>query len=65
MNTFNMDMSGIAQTETYDHDEEIRSACLSQNLACQQIYTAKTALPADLANVNVEAFLCRMYAFQA
>lgn len=47
-----------------DYGDEVMCAGWIPSLACHQQHTEKTALPADLARVDVDAFLRKMYACQ-
>ena len=68
MGTFSMDMSSyeIERSEAIasGYGDEVLYAGWIPSLACHQPRTEKTALPADMARVDVDAFLCKMYACQ-
>jgi len=68
MGTFSIDMSSheIERSEAIasGYSDEVLCAGWIPSLACHQPRTEKAALPADLARVDVEAFLCKMYACQ-
>jgi hypothetical protein len=68
MGTFSMDM-GSYEVERNNaavscYDDEVLCAGWIPSLACYQPHTEKSALPADLARVDVDAFLRKMYACQ-
>jgi len=46
------------------YDEDVLCAGWIPHLACHQPHTDKAALPVELAKVDVDAFLQKMYAYQ-
>ena len=68
MGTFSMDMSSFeiecGDMAAPDYGEEILCAGWVPGLALHQPNPEKTALPTDLAAVDAEAFLRKMYACQ-
>lgn len=68
MGTFSMDMSSYeiecSKTIASNYSDEVLCAGWIPSLACHQPRTEKAALPADLARVDVETFLRKMYACQ-
>ncbi len=68
MGTFSMDMSSYEVERdaaiATDYGDEVLCAGWIPSLACHQPYTKETALPADLARVDVDAFLRKMYRCQ-
>lgn len=68
MGTYSMDMSSY-ETERGEaissgYGDEVLCAGWIPSLACHQPHTEKTALPADMARADVDAFLRKMYACQ-
>jgi hypothetical protein len=66
MGTVSMDMSSyeIERGEASGYGEEVLCAGWVPALALHQPLIEKAALPADLAAVDVDAFLRKMYTFQ-
>ena len=68
MGTFSMDMSSYeierGEAMAPGYGDEVLCAGWIPSLACHQPHTDETALPADLAAADVEAFLHKMYACQ-
>lgn len=68
MGTFCMDMGSYeikrGEATVSDYGDEVLCAGWIPSLACHQPHTKETALPADLARVDVDAFLRKMYACQ-
>ncbi|MDP1997146.1 MAG: hypothetical protein Q8J90_08090 [Gallionella sp.] len=68
MGTLSMDMSSYEierdEAPASGYGDEVLCAGWIPSLACHQQHTEKTALPADLARVDVDAFLRKMYACQ-
>ena len=68
MGTFCMDMSSYeierGEAVEYGYGDEVLCSGWIPSLACHQLHIEETALPADLARVDVDAFLRKMYACQ-
>ena len=68
MGTLSMDMSSyeIERDEAMasGYGDEVLCAGWIPSLACHQPHTEKTALPVDMARVDVDAYLRKMYACQ-
>ncbi len=66
MGTVSMDMSSyeIERGEASAYGEEVLCAGWIPSLACHQPHAEESALPADLARVDVDSFLRKMYACQ-
>jgi len=68
MGTFSMDMSSyeIERNEAMapGYSDEVLCAGWIPSLACHQPHIRETTLPADLARVDVDAFLRKMYTCQ-
>ena len=68
MGTFSMDMCSYEVERdaaiATDYGDEVLCAGWIPSLACHQPHTGETALPANLARVDADAFLRRMYACQ-
>jgi len=68
MKTFSMDMSSYeikrGEPMASGYDEDVLCAGWIPHLACHQPHTEKAALPVELARVDVDAFLRKMYAYQ-
>jgi len=68
MGTFNMDMSSYeierGNARATDYGDEVLCAGWIPSLATHQPHPEETALPADFAAVDVDAFLRKMYVFQ-
>ncbi len=61
----NMGSCEIERNEaTPAYGDEVLYAGWIPSLACHQPHAEESALPADLARVDVDSFLHRMYAFQ-
>jgi len=68
MGTFSMDTSSCeierGAAAASDYGDEVLCAGWIPSLACHRPHTDKTALPVDLARVDVDAFLHKMYTCQ-
>lgn len=68
MGTISMDMSSYeiehGEAVASGYGDEILCTGWIHGLACHQPHTEETALPADLASVDVDAFLHKMYSHQ-
>lgn len=68
MGTFSMDMSSFEierdEAVVADYSDEVLCAGWIPSLACHPAHARQAALPADLARVDVDAFLRKMYACQ-
>lgn len=66
MGTVSMDMSSyeIERGEASGYGDEVLCAGWVPALALHQLLIEKAVLPADLAAVDVDTFLRKMYAFQ-
>lgn len=68
MGTFNMDMSSYeierGEPMAPGYGDEVLCAGWIPSLACHQSHTERAALPVDLARVDVDAFMRKMYAHQ-
>lgn len=65
MGTISIDMSSYEiERGVSGYGDEILCTGRILGLACHQPHTEETALPADLAGVDVDAFLRKMYACQ-
>lgn len=68
MGTFSMDMSSY-EIERSDaaapaYGDEVLCAGWIPGLACRQLHAEEVAFPADLARVDIDSFLRKMYACQ-
>ena len=68
MGTFSMDTSSCeverGEATASDYGDEVLCAGWIPSLAYHRPHTEKTALPVDLARVDVDAFLHKMYTCQ-
>jgi len=66
MGTLSMDMSSYEikrdKTMASGYGDEVLCAGWIPSLACHQPHIEETALPADMARTDVDAFLRKMYA---
>ena len=68
MGTISMEMSGYeierGEVMASGYGDEVLCAGWIPSLACHQPHTEEVTLPANLARVDVDAFLRKMYACQ-
>lgn len=59
-----MDSDEVGRVNAPDYDDEVLCAGWVPTLALHQAHQKRPAMPADLAAVDVETFLRKMYACQ-
>jgi len=68
MKTFSMDMNSYevehSEAIVSDYGDEVLYAGWIPSLACHQPHLEKTLMPAELARMDVDAFLRKMYTYQ-